>query len=412
MASSTEVAIVGAGPYGLSIAAHLQARNVRTRIFGKPMHFWATTMCRGKLKSEGFATNLSEPTGQYTLGAFCRERGEPYTDTGIPIPFTTFTEYGRSFQRRFVPHVEDNTVTQVETVGNGFRLTLDNGQQFDARKVVLATGITPFRFTPPELRQLPDEVRSHSSQYGDLTHFAGREVIVVGSGASATDLAAHLNEDGAKVTIVMRKPELRFQEPLGSRSMLDKLRAPMTALGPGWKSVLCVQAPSLFHAMPEAFRLEVVRRYLGPGAAWFVRDRVEGLVDVVTGVTIDGAEAAGGRVQLRLGRAGSGVQEMTADHVIAATGYKVDVDGLQCLGRGLRDRLSRAADRSPVLSRHFESSVPGLYFTGTASANSFGPMLRFVYGADFASRRITGHVAGATLRWPARRALQLHKQPT
>lgn len=98
---------------------------------------------------------------------------------------------------------------------------------------------------------------------------------MIGAGASATDVAVLLRSRGAHVTILTRRSAIRFQTSLGERSLYDEIRAPMTPLGPGWKSVLCVRGPLLFHAMPESFRVDVVRRYLGPAPAWYARDEVE-----------------------------------------------------------------------------------------------------------------------------------------
>jgi hypothetical protein len=165
----------------------------------------------------------------------------------------------------------------------------------------------------------------------------------------------------------------------------------MTGLGPGWKSLLCVYAPLFFHAMPEAFRVDVVRRYLGPAPAWFVRSAVEGHVPYIVESPVGAASVQGNRAALTLTGADGAERVVTADHVVAATGYRVDVDRLTFLSESIRQGL-RLADRAPALSRNFESSVPGLYFVGTASANSFGPMLRFVYGADFASHRVASHL--------------------
>ncbi|WOJ91236.1 NAD(P)-binding domain-containing protein [Methylocapsa polymorpha] len=395
MASSTDVVIVGAGPYGLSIAAHLLARKVPLRIFGSPMQTWLASMPQGmKLKSEGFATNLSDPDRQFTLGAYCAEQGVPYSGTGLPVRLETFVAYGQAFQRRFVPNLEDKTVVSLERTPTGFELRLDDGERVAARKVVLAAGIRSFGYIPPELAGLPEEYLSHSADHSDLTRFAGRDVVVIGAGASAMDLAALLRQQGASVSVVARRSAVKFQSPLGPRTLYDKIRAPMTVLGPGWKSVLCTKAPLLFHMMPEAFRVDVVRRYLGPGPAWFVRDQVEERIPIVTGALVTEARVENDRAHLVLSHADGRTVGISADHIIAATGYKVDVRRLSFLSSQLQSELRRA-DQAPALSMNFESSVPGLYFVGTASANSFGPMLRFVAGADFTARRLSAHLSSS-----------------
>jgi hypothetical protein len=208
------------------------------------------------------------------------------------------------------------------------------------------------------------------------------------------DVAASLHAGGAKVRVVARRSSVRFQTPLGDRSLLDKIRAPMTVVGPGWKSVLCTKAPLLFHAMPDNFRSTVVNRYLGPAPAWFSRAAIEGHVPIMTGATILGVDANDGRARLRLKIKDKQPERLTADHVIAATGFRVDVSRIDFLDRPLCAAI-RTVDGAPRLSTQFESSVPGLYFTGLASANSFGPMLRFAAGAGFAARRLSQHLAAS-----------------
>lgn len=392
MGQSTDVVIVGAGPYGLSVAAHLIARRVPLRIFGSPMQAWSAAMPQGmKLKSEGFATNLSDSDGKFTLGAYCAEQGIPYSDTGLPVQLDTFIGYGRAFQERFVPNLEDKVVKSLERTPEGFELRLDTGERVSARKVVLATGIRSFGVIPQELADLPKEYLYHSSDISDLAAFAGRELVIIGSGASAMDLAALARQQGATVSVVARRQVVKFQSPLGERSLYDRIRGPMTPLGPGWKSVLCTKAPLLFHVMPESFRVDVVRRYLGPAPAWFVRDQVEGRIPIMTGASVKKAWVENGRPHLLISQGEGREMRIAADYIIAATGYKVDVQRLDFLSSQIRSEL-RCADRAPALSMNFESSVPGLYFVGTASANSFGPMLRFVCGTGFTARRLSSHL--------------------
>jgi len=396
----SDVAIIGAGPYGLSVAAHLKARNVDFRIFGSPMEFWFKSMPEGMhLKSEGFASSLYDPSSTFTLEVYCREQGIPYAHIGTPVALETFRSYGLEFQKRFVPNLERQKVAAVQRSPACFRVTLDNGEIFTARRVVVAVGLTYYEHLPPELASLPAEFVTHSSKYGTLDHFKGREVAVLGAGASALDLAALLHQAGASVQVIARGSKIRFHDPPDNLdpSWLDRLRTPVTGIGPGWKLFLCTTLPLVFRQMPEKFRLDKVRTVLGPAPCWFIKDQVVGKVEFNLGVTITEAAIEGGRIRLQLTDNAGSKKTLTADHVIAATGYKTDRRRLTFLDPDILSEL-RCAGQSPALSSNFESTVPNLYFVGITSANTFGPMLRFAYGAGFAAPRISRHLAQTASR--------------
>jgi cation diffusion facilitator CzcD-associated flavoprotein CzcO len=140
-----QVTIVGAGPYGLSIAAHVKAAGLRFRIFGRPMNTWREQMPKGMyLKSDGFASSLSDPGSSYKLMHYCRQLEIPYDDTRIPVPIETFTSYGIAFQKTFVPELEDSQAVSIAPIPNGYSVTLDNGEIVETDKVVLAVGIRHF----------------------------------------------------------------------------------------------------------------------------------------------------------------------------------------------------------------------------------------------------------------------------
>jgi hypothetical protein len=103
---------------------------------------------------------------------------------------------------------------------------------------------------------------------------------------------------------------------------------------------------------------------------------------------------------LHLRAADGSEREIVADHVIAATGYKVDMESLAFLNSDIRSKV-KCISGMPVLSSSFESSVPGLYFVGLAAANSFGPVMRFAFGAGFAARRLTQTMMKSLARHPA-----------
>jgi thioredoxin reductase len=390
------VAIIGAGPYGLSMAAHLRHRGISFRIFGRPMDSWLRHMPKGMLlKSDGFASNIYDPDGDFTLERYCSEQGIPYSDTGLPVSLDTFAAYGLAFRERMVPDLEDTMVVSLDRDSSGFRLSLEGGEELMARRAVLAVGITHFEYLPPSLAHLPPEFLSHSFRHHNLEPFKGRSAAVIGGGASAIDLAGLLQDVGAEVQLVARQASLRFHSAPKNkpRSRWQRIRHPQSGLGPGLRSRFFSDAPNLFHHLPERLRLETVRRALGPSGGWFAKEKLV-RVPILLGYTPQRADIHGGRVRLQLCSANGDEREALAEHVIAATGYRVDAGKLTFLSTGIRSQL-KAVEGGPVLSSAFESSVPGLYFVGVAAANSFGPLMRFAFGAGFAARTVTRTIVKA-----------------
>ncbi|HVO64512.1 MAG TPA: NAD(P)-binding domain-containing protein [Terriglobales bacterium] len=392
-----EVAIIGAGPYGLSIAAHLKRCEVPFRIFGSPMHTWLTSMPRGmRLKSEGFASSLYDPDSALTLESFCGQRGLKYAALGVPVPLETFTVYGLEFQKKFVPELEGKMIASLHRSPSGFQIGLEDGEIVVARRVVIAVGLCYFAYVPSILSDLTEEFVTHSSKHCTVDRFKGREVAIVGAGASALDLAALLHQAGAFVQLVARQPIVRFHhQGRVPRPLLEQMRHPTTGLGPGWRSLFYSSAPQVFRHMPAALRLKIVRRHLGPAPAWFVKDEVVGKVPFNLGMTITRANVRDGRISLDLCNRNRAPRTLVADHVIAATGYRVDIRRLHFLSSDVLLGI-QTVERAPALSADFESSVPGLYFVGTAAANTFGPLMRFAFGARFTAERLSRHFAKAS----------------
>src|SRR5271155_2318269 len=130
-----EAAIIGAGPYGLSIAAHFRRRGIPFRIFGRPMDSWLNHMPKGMmLKSDGFASNIYDPGSQFTLKHFCAERRIEDADMGIPVRLATFGEYGLAFRDRMVLELEDKLVSSIERLAGGFLVRLDDGEEVKTRR--------------------------------------------------------------------------------------------------------------------------------------------------------------------------------------------------------------------------------------------------------------------------------------
>ncbi|MBV9011554.1 MAG: NAD(P)/FAD-dependent oxidoreductase [Pseudonocardiales bacterium] len=420
MNNLVDVAIVGAGPYGLSLGAHLRAAGIGFRQFGLPMQLWRQAMPAGMfLKSQGYASNLSDPDSRHTLRAFCEATGRDYADYGLPVPLETFVAYGDWFQRAEVPHLEELMVIDVTRAGGHFEISLAGGSTALARKVVVATGVQHFSHLPSTLAALPAQICTHTCAHDNLAVFAGREVAVVGAGQSALESAALLHESGASVTVLARAPGLVWNgAPLpGHRSIRRRLREPEAPLGSGWSTWFYSHQPDLFRRLPAARRVRTARQALGPAGAHWLRPRVEGKICTLVGHSVRWAEPEpwGVRLGLRVdgpgnGRhnrsvngsvngwgngpeIGAGTKEITVEHVLAATGYRTDLDRLTFLSGQLRSTVRTLAG-SPEVGPDFQSSVPGLYFIGPAVAATFGPVMRFVYGADYAARTVARELTG------------------
>ena len=407
-----EVVVVGAGPYGLSIAAHLRQRGVAFRIFGVPMESWRSAMPKGMfLKSEGSASNLSDPARVLTLAHHCALAGMPYSAERTPVPLDTFVDYGLAFQRTLVPELEERAVVAVAEKPGGFELRLDTEERFTARRVIIAAGTTYFHHVPRLLTNLPRELVSHSRDHADLARFAHRDVVVIGGGQSALETAALLKEHGASVRVLVREPSVAWNPPPGAQIDRGRWFQPQSGLGLGWRAWFYCHGAGVFQHFPHRFRAHVVKRALGPAGAWWLKDRVVGALPVLCRRTVEGARETGGRACLSVVDGSGQKSEIVADHVIAATGYKVDISALPFLAGALRQKLRRPGS-VPIVSPNFESSVPGLYFTGLTSASQFGPVMRFVVGADYTARRIASAMrARASSAVAARRGQWLSSAP-
>jgi cation diffusion facilitator CzcD-associated flavoprotein CzcO len=393
MYAPVEVAIVGAGPYGLSLAAHLDAAGIQTRAFGRPMDSWRSHMPEGMLlKSDPFASNLSDPQHLYTLARFSEEQAIPYNEWE-PVRLDVFCNYGLAFQKRWVPQLAEVQVTIVERTGDEFAVSLDNGDKVSARRVVIAIGVGPFRYVPEILGTLPIRFVSHSFDHCDLSGFSGVRVAVIGGGASAIDLVGLLHERGCDVALVSRRSDLKFSGSRGSQSsglgsLWRRMRHPPSGLGPGLRSRFSTDAPLLIHALPKRLRFEFVRRHLGPAASGVMKDKVVGRVPLWLGRELAAVAIEDSRLALTLSKKDGLLETLHVDHIIAATGFRVDLSRLTLLSPALRKDIAEYRG-APILTRHFESSVSGLYFIGPAAAASFGPMMRFTFGARYAARRLT-----------------------
>jgi pyridine nucleotide-disulfide oxidoreductase len=384
--SSCHVAVIGAGPYGLSVGAHLTAANIDTRVFGDAMSFWRRSMPKGmRLRSPWRASHLADSKGEFSLDRYVDSHGLKRTEQ---LPREDFVRYGEWFQRKAVPNLDTRKIARVDIAEQGFRLRLEDGELLNARRVVIAMGFANQSFRPAEFEHLPATMVSHSSEHAGFDAFRGRRVVIIGRGQSACESAVLLSEAGAEVELLSRgevhwigtetsKADRARGVVRGTRELLTA----KSAVGPfplDWLN----EAPGIIRHLPLSARQWIAARSLRPAATAWLRPRA-GAIRFTAGRKVTSARTQGERIELKLDNGASSL----ADHVLLATGYRVDIANLGILGIPLLDRIDRV-EGHPLLSAGFESSVPGLHFTGSSAIKSFGPLMRFIAGAGYAARAV------------------------
>ena len=387
---TTDVTILGAGPYGLAAGAHLrQIKGLEVRVFGEPMEFWSSHMPEGMLlRSPWEASHISDPETALTMDAFGASLG---SNIPKPIPLDRFVEYGLWFQRKAVPVIDRRKITRIENSSNGFRLSLNDGEQFNSRRVVIAAGIGSFARWPQQFEGLPQELVTHVSNQRDVRRFKGKRVVVVGAGQSALESGALIHEAGGDVEIIVRAPNVHW---LGWRARLQKL-GPIAKLlyspfdiGPAGVSRI-VALPDSMKFFPRSIQDAFRRRALRPAGARWLANRCKD-IPILTDRSVESATTFSGKLRIRL----SDGSTREADHVLLGTGYRVDVTRYPFLPTELSQRLS-LVNGFPKLGSGFESSIPGLHFLGAPSSWNYGPVMYFVCGTDFAARRLARYIAAS-----------------
>ncbi|HEY5053245.1 MAG TPA: FAD-dependent oxidoreductase, partial [Solirubrobacterales bacterium] len=311
--TDTNVAIIGAGPYGLTAAAHLRRAGIDVQVIGQPMSFWQNMPAGLLLRSNWSATCIAEYQGELSLDSFCATTG---TSFDPPVPLDRFIDYGLWVQQQVAPDVDRRLVEALAAGPGGFRLTLADGTAISARRVVVAAGIELFANSPAVAAGLPSELASHTGDHRDFRRFRGARVLVVGGGQSALECAALLHESGAQAEVAVRQDHLhwlnggKYHRMLGRYARL--VYAP-TDVGPMGLSRL-VAVPDLFRRLPRRAQGPLAYRSIRPAAAAWLPPRLTE-VPIRLGRPVVSATARDGQVHITFADGDT----QTVDHLLFGT---------------------------------------------------------------------------------------------
>ncbi|RBY80612.1 dimethylaniline monooxygenase [Geodermatophilus sp. TF02-6] len=382
--------VIGAGPYGLAVAAHARHTGIETLVLGEPMSFWRRHMPRGMLLRSGVDWHL-DAAEVHTMERYLAERGIRPADVH-PIPVELFVDYATWFQDVEGIQVRPELVTAVRPRPDGVEVELGDAGSLSARSVVAAPGISSFAAAPWHLvAGLSADRYAHTCFLTEFDRTRDARTLIVGGRQSAYEWAALLADQGVEAVHVVHRHDTPAFTP-SDWSFVDAL-IERTESVPGW-----------YRSLPDDERAAVDRRFWAEGRLklepWLPPRLPESVVhrhprtEVVRCVELPSGEI---RAELSTG------ETLVVDHVVLATGYRADVTAVPYLADvpGLA-----TANGFPVLDEHMQTSVPGLFVTGFAATHDFGPFFGFVRGCTAAARLIVPAVAARTATAPTADAVR------
>ncbi|MEN3976417.1 NAD(P)-binding domain-containing protein [Emcibacter sp. SYSU 3D8] len=361
MSMPADLLIIGAGPFGLSLAAHARMLGLETVVFGQPMGFWKEHMPRGMILRSACDWHL-DADNRLTIEAFLQARGQTPDDVE-PLSRDLYLDYAEWFRHQAGIEPLFGTVRSLERRTDGFAAVLDDGAELTARNVAVAVGFSNFPQVPPELADMiPAGRRSHTCDMVDFAALKGKRCLIVGGRQSAFEWAALLADEGAAQVHVSHRHDSPAFAP-SDWSWVNPLVDAM-ADDPGWfRSLSGTEQDALARRLWIEGRSKVEPwlepRVMRPNVALWPRTALASCRETGDGlaVTLDD-----GRTLL-------------VDHVILATGYKVEIGRVPFLAGLLGDLAVR--DGFPVLDDHFQTSIPGLFITSMPATRDFGPFFAF-----------------------------------
>jgi cation diffusion facilitator CzcD-associated flavoprotein CzcO len=374
----TDLLIVGAGPFGLAMAAYAKHLGIEHLVVGKSMGFWKANMPKGMYLRSACDWHL-DPLNVDTIEKFVGTKGLSTKDVE-PLSLEFYLSYARWFQEQKRILVLPALVRKLdwnESEPFRFRAVLDNGQNVAAKFVVLAVGFQYFKNLPSDLvKLLPEDRYSHTCDLVDFPEMAGKRCLIIGGRQSAFEWTALMNEAGAaKIHLCYRHHSPAFAA--ADWSWINPLMD-ATEENPGW-----------FRSLTQQQKDEINRRLWAEGRLkvepWLKARISNGRVKLWPQTRVAKCcELSNGDLAVSMDNG----QKITVDRIILATGYKVEftqvpfLQGSKILG-GLNIQ-----DGFPELDEHFQSSLRGMFITSMPAVQQFGPFFGFTIAVRASARLI------------------------
>ena len=395
---NTDLLIIGAGPFGLAMAAYAQHLGIDHVIAGKAMDFWQANMPKGMYLRSACDWHL-DPMNQATIEAYLDTMGPAPADVE-PLSLDFYLGYTRWFQAQKQIDAAPVFVQRLDTHnenGGGFRATLADGGSIRARYVVVALGFKHFKHVPEDLRPLLPAGRfEHTCDLVDFTTLSGKRCLIIGGRQSAFEWTALIREAGAAAIHVSH----RHDSPAFTAADWSWVNPLVDAMvdDPGWFCNLTpAQKDEVNHRLWAEGRLKV--------EPWLASRVLQEPVTLWPNTRVSACrEVANGEIEVTLNTG----DHFLVDHVVLATGYKVNMARIPLLADGNLLAQLHTRNDFPILDEHFQTNIPGLYVTSMPATQDFGPFFAFTISVRTSARLIGRDIwqkqaTEAYLEEPARR---------
>jgi len=382
--NETDLLIIGAGPFGLAIAAQAAHAGINHLIVGKPMEFWRKHMPKGMYLRSACDWHL-DAQNEHTIERFLETQGKTSHDVE-PLGLDFYLSYVDWFQqqKKIQPRAVHIQRLDHSSTTNHFVATTVDGDTIHARRVVLAPGFKHFTNIADELKsRLPAGRFLHTCEFTDFSESAGRRYLIIGGRQSAYEWAALLIEAGAAaVHLSHRHASPTFEEADWSwvNTAVDNM----------------VENPNWFRNLSQAEKDAIAQRLWAEGRLklepWLGPRVQNERVHVWPHTEVSSyRERENGELAVEL----TNGETVVVDQIILATGYKVNIANLPVLASGNILPLLKTRNGFPELDDHFETSVPGLFITSMPAGQDFGPFFGFTVAVRASAQLICDRLSGA-----------------
>ena len=376
--TSTDLLIIGAGPFGLAISAYAQDHGIRHKVVGVPMGFWRDNMPQSMYLRSSCDWSL-DPVGNYSIYAYLEGLGKTCSQV-TPLSRDFYLDYAGWMQRGRGIESTESIVTSLIPDDSGLVAVFANGKRIRSRAVVVAIGFKDFAHTPANLSAMfPAHQQGHTCFSVDFEGMADKRVLIVGGRMSAFEWTALIREAGAKAVHVSYRhdtPVFETSDWSWVNGIVDNM-----SKDPGWYRRLSTEEKKNLN---HRFWVEG-RKKLEP---WLAPRIDHTNVHLHPKTNVMGTEVKEGGIDVELDNG----DKFAVDHVVFATGYRMDVQRIPFLSDDLLRSL-QVEQHYPVLDVNFQTNIPGLYMTSLAAARDFGSFMAFTVSA-----RAQANVIGAAVK--------------